>query len=405
MNEQEISIPDDFNWLIYLELNPDLPKNISELDCIIHYKNNGYHEKRPYKKQPIPIDLNDFDWNIYKQLNQDLPQNLHEDAYKNHFLMHGIREKRQYKIEKKIKFLFENNYIFFFINKIGLLFLINETISKELELNKETIFEIDNKNLIEQQKLNKINELFDFELFIDMMIRSDLTKNKTKLLDKSIIDFIEYKKMFIENIKNIFIFEIQDNKIFLFQNVSLNIYKNIFEIEEKENIYDDNNDRRGRLINFITNNFITNKNWNFDYPLEIYLKNIIIINYVFEDINFFNFFYQLFLLNFTTCCSEKNIKIIFITKLDYITLKKIENNTLNIEPHFSEHILVIKYENYEKIDFKTNILITVKLEQEKEILFNNINKNCIYGIDLSGKNIETYNFSEIHNFIQNKISQ
>jgi hypothetical protein len=121
MTENEICVPEDFDWLTYLELNPDLLKTSNEIECKHHYKFHGFYEKRPYKKTHHFVDLNDFDWKIYKQLNLDLPQDLVEEAYKNHFIMHGIKEGRQHKIEEK-KLLFENNYIFFSINKIGLLF-------------------------------------------------------------------------------------------------------------------------------------------------------------------------------------------------------------------------------------------------------------------------------------------
>jgi hypothetical protein len=44
------TIPHDFNWQIYLEINEDLPRNYDEYTCKNHYLKFGYYENRRYRK-------------------------------------------------------------------------------------------------------------------------------------------------------------------------------------------------------------------------------------------------------------------------------------------------------------------------------------------------------------------
>jgi len=87
-----MSIPDDFNWKIYLKLNNDLNKACDENEAIYHYLNYGIYENRQYK-QTIPYD---FNWKIYLKLNNDLNQACDENEAIYHYLNYGIYENRQY---------------------------------------------------------------------------------------------------------------------------------------------------------------------------------------------------------------------------------------------------------------------------------------------------------------------
>jgi hypothetical protein len=86
------SIPNNFNWKIYLQLNQDLDQKSNEKDVIDHYINYGIHENRKYFIE-IPLD---FEWKIYLQLNKDLNQNSSEIDVIQHYINHGINEKRHY---------------------------------------------------------------------------------------------------------------------------------------------------------------------------------------------------------------------------------------------------------------------------------------------------------------------
>ena len=87
-----MSIPDDFNWKIYLKLNNDLNQVCDENEAIYHYLNYGIYENRQYK-QTIPYD---FNWKIYLKLNNDLNQACDENEAIYHYLNYGIYENREY---------------------------------------------------------------------------------------------------------------------------------------------------------------------------------------------------------------------------------------------------------------------------------------------------------------------
>lgn len=86
------NIPNNFNWKVYLELNPDLNQDSNEKDVISHYINYGIHENRKYIIN-IP---HDFDWRLYLKLNPDLNQDSIEIEVVQHYINHGINENRQY---------------------------------------------------------------------------------------------------------------------------------------------------------------------------------------------------------------------------------------------------------------------------------------------------------------------
>lgn len=103
----DLQLPENFNWKIYLELNPDLLQfNINKRkQCIDHYIRNGRKEKRKYK-----YDLpENFDWNAYLELNTDLIDaniNTKQKAI-NHYLIHGRKEDREYSYINMADTLFE----------------------------------------------------------------------------------------------------------------------------------------------------------------------------------------------------------------------------------------------------------------------------------------------------------
>ena len=89
--ESEISIPNDFNGKIYLQLNPDIKEQYSN-NPEFHYSNYGYFEKRPYKIN-IPDDFVD---EIYLNLHPDVREKYPFHP-KMHYSNYGYFENRPYK--------------------------------------------------------------------------------------------------------------------------------------------------------------------------------------------------------------------------------------------------------------------------------------------------------------------
>ena len=91
------SVPDDFDWQMYLRLNHDLPRDRinSERSVVRHYLEFGRFEKhlRAYKIEAPK----GFDWRRYLSLHADLSAAgiTTENAAIEHYISYGIREERQ----------------------------------------------------------------------------------------------------------------------------------------------------------------------------------------------------------------------------------------------------------------------------------------------------------------------
>ena len=74
-----IKIPKDFNWVFYKTYYKDLA-DFTEDECVNHYINHGYKEKRIYK---IPNEK--FDHLLYLTYYRDLPVNYTKNDCINHY--------------------------------------------------------------------------------------------------------------------------------------------------------------------------------------------------------------------------------------------------------------------------------------------------------------------------------
>jgi len=90
-------MPDDFDWQMYLRLNPDLPADeiYNERSVARHYLEFGRFEAVPraYKVEKPP----GFDWQRYLALHEDLRLagiDNERDAI-THYISYGVREERQ----------------------------------------------------------------------------------------------------------------------------------------------------------------------------------------------------------------------------------------------------------------------------------------------------------------------
>lgn len=95
---KEISlVPKDFDWRVYLRLNPDLPHDeiYNERSVVRHYLEFGRFEThlRAYKIEAP----SGFDWQRYLSLHDDLPKAgiTTELAAIEHYISYGIREERE----------------------------------------------------------------------------------------------------------------------------------------------------------------------------------------------------------------------------------------------------------------------------------------------------------------------
>ena len=121
-------VPEDFDIYYYKQNNTEI-MDLSLIDTIFHYINDGYHKKRKYNKNNNILysnnnfcidyyknndkykfnnninninninndDINDFNPEIYKSIYDDL-QSLNDNELISHYLNIGIKENRIYKI-------------------------------------------------------------------------------------------------------------------------------------------------------------------------------------------------------------------------------------------------------------------------------------------------------------------
>lgn len=90
-------VPQDFDWRMYLRLNPDLPKDeiYNERSVVRHYLEFGRFERHP---RAYRIEApKGFDWQRYLGLHDDLPKAgiTTELAAIEHYISFGIREERE----------------------------------------------------------------------------------------------------------------------------------------------------------------------------------------------------------------------------------------------------------------------------------------------------------------------
>ncbi|MEB3229934.1 MAG: glycosyltransferase [Leptolyngbyaceae bacterium] len=87
--------PEDFDWLTYLSLNPDLQGNISnKWQAIVHYSQHGVNENRCYCHNTNDA-IGDFDWEFYVWYNQDFREIISNEAEAwNHWLTSGKANNR-----------------------------------------------------------------------------------------------------------------------------------------------------------------------------------------------------------------------------------------------------------------------------------------------------------------------
>ncbi len=104
-----VTLPPDFNWMAYKSLNSDLKHLTSYQDAIKHYKEHGYQQSRPYKfvnsnsdvpefgTLPVTTFLpQNFNWLAYKTLSPDLSHLKNYQEAVQHYFEHGHKQNRQY---------------------------------------------------------------------------------------------------------------------------------------------------------------------------------------------------------------------------------------------------------------------------------------------------------------------
>lgn len=87
------ALPNNFNWRIYKELNPDLSGYNTEQQIMNYWHTIGNKENRKHSVVHITMD---FNWENYKRLNPDLIFDQQAD-YELHWIKMGQHENRKYK--------------------------------------------------------------------------------------------------------------------------------------------------------------------------------------------------------------------------------------------------------------------------------------------------------------------
>jgi hypothetical protein len=210
-------IPSDFNWKVYVRLNPDLNQTSNEEDITHHYINHGMNENRRYKIN-IP---NDFNWKKYLQLNEDLSKNWNEKETTEHYVCDGFFQNRKYTdIDSKLNIIdYTNNKIFSAIHYNQVNVNKNFKILSDYNLlSNKFILIIDFPNLKGGTEfflntiVSKYKNIQTFLIARNINKKIEITINDDYILGKydevNIIDFINKNK---DNINKIFLNHILDH--------------------------------------------------------------------------------------------------------------------------------------------------------------------------------------------------
>ena len=258
-----MSIPNNFNYLTYLELNKDLPKNFNEIECINHYITFGINEKRKYQKIIIPYD---FNYKTYLEINYDLPTDFNENDCINHYINYGYYENRKYlKTIYHIIHNFGGGTYLYAENIINIFKKYNHIIVKIIHENEFIINDI-------KYNLNEINNILENGTLL--IVHSLLYENDGLKLSYNmaeIIKNINYKKI-------LFIHD-----YFLLYPETPNLIKSSNKIPLYENI-----DNAIKIFNFFDNIYFNSNNSYYNYLKYVKtIKNTIILNVV-PDISYYN---------------------------------------------------------------------------------------------------------------------
>jgi len=240
--QYKIRLPEDFNWIMYNKLNEDLHNiingeyvYINENQSKQHYIRHGYSEGRQYKIR-LPED---FNWIIYNELNADLREivdgqsvYLDEEKSKQHYLNHGFFECREYNEYFK-NIIKQNNEID--LNSIKNLIIIAchttthlkyETLKNNIKyLNENTNYPIIIINSIGTENYNYLFDNVIKTIFIENNNYGDFGKwgyiidNYTNLLTCENIIFTNDSYIITNNI-DIFYRNIQNYDLFAYNDSS-----------------------------------------------------------------------------------------------------------------------------------------------------------------------------------------
>jgi len=220
----------DFNWKVYLKLNPDLDQNSTERQALYHYIKCGIYENRRYKNtnkntnknahrtnhkdtyedthQDISEDTgntinttnnipSDFDWKVYVKLHSDLDKNSTEEQALFHYINYGIKEGRKYKssLDSFDDLQVLNNYTIDTINKF---------ISQNRDIDHNKIKKILNHSVLFNKYIlgiSKIKQTINY----DIILTQNLTKNichihcfKLSLLELYFKNYIDVLSLYFD---------------------------------------------------------------------------------------------------------------------------------------------------------------------------------------------------------------
>jgi hypothetical protein len=384
-------LPNDFDWKIYQELNPDLRSIKSKKLVEEHYIYYGFNENRKYKtNNPVNntsntsntsnnptnnpsnnILPNDFNWKIYQELNPDLRIFKSKKMVEEHYIMYGIIEKRQYKSNnlKKNTEPIENTVI----KKINMYSNVSDELTDNI-----IIIACCPKNLVYINTISKIIKYFKkiYVIYNEKDVKTNfknqsIFNNEKIILLKSdndnyfnkyligIIDILDnneiFNKIWLIN-DNLIIFDWENifNKDII-KKINYNDYLGLFQSSEKD-----------KLIYFYSYFLILNKNIMKNYyekllnykennDIEIILSNSLISNKniksdsIFENMNNIEIYHSYVNKGIYKNISEAQLKLGIINNSNYIsTINNIYNINYLKSVSFTEYLTKVN-NRYEKI--------------------------------------------------------
>ena len=383
------NIPVDFNPSHYIELNEDL-NHMTKSQCKLHYEMYGYKENRKYKYENIPVDFNPA---YYIELNEDL-KHMTELQSKNNYEMYGYKENRKYKYKNIPNYFNPAHYI-----------ELNEDLKYMTELQGKNHYE--NEGYKENRKYKYENIPVDFNAKEYTELNEDL-KHMTELQGKNHYEnegYKENRQYKYENISYDFNAKIYTE---LNNNFSPKIYtelnENLTNMSELENmciciqnfnlfiIYNKSYLNKNDINNFIQNNFLNNIK-NITNNLYVYSDN-----YNLSTLNTLNLLeYNKFGFEIYTNLFINNFKLLItIDKLILNNIKLINNINIELLPGLIYILKIVNNINIIINDKPENIIFIDKLKYINDNP-GSINNNLSCNYNSSYNPTIIFNLSSLNN--------
>lgn len=260
----------DFEWKLYLLLNPDLLKNKinSKQKAIKHYLEHGKEEKRNYKIKEFSTLTENIELNkhLYFTIQKNrFSELLTCDESLVHYYLYGKNEKFVIKTYLDIYELYKT------FNWIGYLYNNQDLLKQNIICKQDCFYHYIFYGIKEKRSFfNNIKDCFDWKLYVNSNQDLFIIPNYKKALEHYIQNGIDEERFFYKNLSKRECEQIDLSFETIFANFDLEYYIQLHHLQEVK-----------VLNKFIKHHWLSKKK----VINTLYLKNKISYDYLHQETN------------------------------------------------------------------------------------------------------------------------